>query len=80
MSDLEKLIIDTLSKFPAENARIVVANKLNISVEELFVKMNDKAFRSRLDFPAEDFMLIDDFSIEEDQNFKPSIKFHLEKL
>ena len=42
--------------------------------------MNDKAFRSRLDFPAEDFMLIDDFSIEEDQNFKPSIKFHLEKL
>ena len=80
MSDLEKLIIDTLSKFPAKNARIVVANKLNISVEELFVKMNDKAFRSRFDFPAEDFMLIDDFSIEEDQNFKPSIKFHLEKL
>ena len=80
MSNLEKLITDTLSKFPAENARIVVANKLNISVEELFVKMNDKAFRSRLDFPAEDFMLIDDFSIEEDQNFKPSIKFHLEKL
>ena len=80
MSDLEKLIIDTLSKFPAENARIVVANKLNISVEGLFVKMNDKAFRSRFDFPAEDFMLIDDFSIEEDQNFKPSIKFHLEKL
>lgn len=80
MSDLEKLIIDTLSKFPAENARIVVANKLKISVEELFVKMNDKAFRSRFDFPAEDFMLIDDFSIKEDQNFKPSIKFHLEKL
>ena len=80
MSDLEKLIIDTLSKFPAENARTAVANKLNISVEELFVKMNDKAFRSRFDFPAEDFMLIDDFSIEEDQNFKPSIKFHLEKL
>ena len=80
MSNLEKLIIDTLSKFPAENARIVVANKLNISVEQVSEKMNDKAFRSRFDFPAEDFMLIDDFSIEEDQNFKPSIKFHLEKL